>query len=96
MASSSKSTMLKSSNNGLPLKGQPQAGPSGGQSRLKGDIAGMTDMQLPSERLGSFRMPRDLTLGGMGLSATRISQRATAASKKVYMPNLNAVRNKNV
>lgn len=44
------------------------------------------------ERLTSFRAPRDLTLGGIP------TQRATrgAANKKVYTPNLNAARNKNV
>lgn len=45
---------------------------------------------VKSERLSSFRVPRDLTLGGL------TNGRATkpAANKKVYTPNLNAVRNK--
>lgn len=43
-----------------------------------------------TERLMSFKMPRDLTLGGIG--ATRTTR---GAPKKVYTPNLNAVRNKN-
>ncbi|XP_055642687.1 DNA-directed RNA polymerase III subunit RPC4 [Toxorhynchites rutilus septentrionalis] len=45
---------------------------------------------VKSERLSSFRVPRDLTLGGL------TNGRATkpVANKKVYTPNLNAVRNK--
>lgn len=47
--------------------------------------------EQPGGRLiSSFKLPRDLTLGG------RIPTRgAAAANKKVFTPNLNAVRNKN-
>lgn len=99
MASGSKSTsaLLKPNNNGLQIKSQ-QAGPStsSAPTRIKAEVPGTVEMPFPTERLTSFRMPRDLTLGGMGLSATRLAQRPTTANKKVYMPNLNAVRNKNV
>lgn len=44
-----------------------------------------------TDRLTSFRVPRDLTLGGI---PTVRSSRG-AANKKVYTPNLNAIRNKN-
>lgn len=43
------------------------------------------------ERLSSFRLPRDLTLGG--INPARVVRNPT--NKKVYTPNLNAVRNKN-
>ncbi|XP_058822897.1 DNA-directed RNA polymerase III subunit RPC4 [Topomyia yanbarensis] len=45
---------------------------------------------VKSERLSSFRVPRDLTLGG--LTNGRVTKPVT--NKKVYTPNLNAVRNK--
>lgn len=41
------------------------------------------DDENKTTRLPSLRLPRDLTLGG------------TKQSKKVFTPNLNAVRNKN-
>lgn len=47
---------------------------------------------LKQERLTSFRAPRDLTLGGIPMSRPNRG----AANKKVYIPNLNAARNKNV
>ncbi|XP_058129149.1 DNA-directed RNA polymerase III subunit RPC4 [Anopheles ziemanni] len=52
------------------------------------NTAGSMDVAVKTERLQSFRMPRDLTL---------TNGRATKppANKKVYTPNLNAVRNKN-
>lgn len=53
---------------------------------------------MPTERLSSFRLPRDLTLGGgANLNSTRNSQRPNLVNnnKKVYAPNLNAIRNKN-
>ncbi|XP_059609341.1 DNA-directed RNA polymerase III subunit RPC4 isoform X1 [Phlebotomus argentipes] len=46
---------------------------------------------IKTERLTSFKMPRDLTLGGPGPGRTSRG----GATKKVYTPNLNAVRNKN-
>lgn len=54
-----------------------------------------------TERLSSFRSPRDLTLGGLptprSLARPNLGGAgAAAANKKVYTPNLNAVRNKNV
>lgn len=46
--------------------------------------------EQPGGRLISFKLPRDLTLGG------RIPTRGAAgANKKIFTPNLNAVRNKN-
>ncbi|GAB0095659.1 DNA-directed RNA polymerase III subunit RPC4 [Sergentomyia squamirostris] len=46
---------------------------------------------VKTERLSSFKLPRDLTLGGPGPGRTPRG----GASKKVYTPNLNAVRQKN-
>uniref|UniRef100_A0A1Q3F2I1 Putative dna-directed rna polymerase iii subunit d n=1 Tax=Culex tarsalis TaxID=7177 RepID=A0A1Q3F2I1_CULTA len=46
---------------------------------------------IKTERLTSFRVPRDLTLGGLTTNGRAIKP---AANKKVYTPNLNAVRNK--
>lgn len=40
-------------------------------------------------RLISFKLPRDLTLGG------RLPTTRAGANKKIFTPNLNAVRNKN-
>ncbi|XP_055611952.1 DNA-directed RNA polymerase III subunit RPC4-like [Uranotaenia lowii] len=45
---------------------------------------------IKTERLSSFRVPRDLTLGGITNGRTP----KLAPNKKVYTPNLNAVRNK--
>lgn len=45
---------------------------------------------VKTERLTSFRVPRDLTLGGLANGRPV----KPAANKKVYTPNLNAVRNK--
>lgn len=47
--------------------------------------------QIRSDRLSSFKLPRDLTLGG--LIPTKNAKNLN--NKKVYTPNLNAVRNKN-
>ncbi|XP_055542059.1 DNA-directed RNA polymerase III subunit RPC4 [Wyeomyia smithii] len=47
-------------------------------------------ISVKTERLTSFRVPRDLTLGGLTNGRTP----KPAANKKVYTPNLNAVRNK--
>uniref|UniRef100_A0A182JDW8 DNA-directed RNA polymerase III subunit RPC4 n=1 Tax=Anopheles atroparvus TaxID=41427 RepID=A0A182JDW8_ANOAO len=57
-------------------------------NNLIANTAGSIDVSVKTERLQSFRMPRDLTL---------TNGRATKppANKKVYTPNLNAVRNKN-
>lgn len=51
-----------------------------------------------TERLSSFRLPRDLTLGGSSLGSAKhpIPNLLQNSNKKVYTPNLNAVRNKNV
>lgn len=46
---------------------------------------------IRSDRLSSFKLPRDLTLGG--LIPTKNAKNLN--NKKVYTPNLNAVRNKN-
>lgn len=105
MASTSKSTSaLLQSNNGIPMKQQPQQSPGLGRAsgsgasssvRVKSEVPGTAETPFPTERLTSFRVPRDLTLGGMGYSATKLAQRANTANKKVYTPNLNAVRNRN-
>lgn len=42
-----------------------------------------------SVHLSSFSLPRDLSLGGS------LRGRGGAVNKKVFVPNLNAVRNKN-
>lgn len=49
-----------------------------------------------SERLSSFRLPRDLTLGGVPLKTPTARPNLLQANKRVYTPNLNAARNKNV
>lgn len=46
---------------------------------------------VKTERLSSFRLPRDLTLGGLSVAKASRSQ----VNKKVYTPNLNAIRNRN-
>lgn len=46
---------------------------------------------LPTQRLTSLRLPRDLTLGG--LNPGRVTK--PNLNKKIYTPNLNVVRNKN-
>lgn len=53
---------------------------------------------IKPERLSSFRLPRDLTLGGLPTPRNMVKSNLSAsnANKKVYIPNLNAVRNKNV
>lgn len=51
---------------------------------------------FPTERLGSFRPPRDLTLRGIGAASGSQRANIAAANKKVYTPNLNAIRNKNL
>lgn len=49
-----------------------------------------------SERLSSFRLPRDLTLGGVPMRGASIARpNLLPINKKVYTPNLNAIRNKN-
>lgn len=56
-----------------------------------------TDSKLyTSERLPSFRMPRDLTLGGVPIRSSVARPNLLQNNKKVYTPNLNAIRNKNV
>lgn len=51
-----------------------------------------------TERLTSFRVPRDLTLGGLPVprNAVKPNLGASNANKRVYTPNLNAIRNRNV
>lgn len=50
-----------------------------------------------TERLSSFRFPRDLTLCGLPLLKTTARPNLISnPQKKVYTPNLNAIRNKNV
>lgn len=56
-----------------------------------------TDSKLyTSERLPSFRLPRDLTLGGVPIRSSVARPNLLQNNKKVYTPNLNAIRNKNV
>lgn len=47
--------------------------------------------QMKRERLTSFKLPRDLTLGSQ---VTKLSRGASTV-KKSFTPNLNVVRNKN-
>lgn len=54
-----------------------------------------------SERLPSFRLPRDLNLGGIPVRNQNRpnllpNTRPNLQQKKQYTPNLNATRNKNV
>lgn len=49
-----------------------------------------------SERLSSFRLPRDLTLGGVPIKNPVARPNLLQTNKRVYTPNLNAIRNKNV
>lgn len=49
-----------------------------------------------TERLSSFRLPRDLTLGGLSVRNSVPRPNLVTSNKKVYIPNLNAVRNKDV
>lgn len=50
-----------------------------------------------SERLASFRKPRDLTLGGTLLKVPTARPNLLQNNKKpVWTPNLNVTRNKNV
>ncbi|XP_058452869.1 DNA-directed RNA polymerase III subunit RPC4 [Malaya genurostris] len=60
------------------------------KARGNATTAAQPAITVKSERLSSFRVPRDLTLGG--LTNGRASKPVT--NKKVYTPNLNAVRNK--
>lgn len=81
---SAASTLLKSAN---LIKKEPQIKrePLQNDSRL-----------YTSERLPSFRLPRDLTLGGKPMRNPIARPNLLQNNKKVYTPNLNAVRNKNV
>lgn len=47
---------------------------------------------IKTERLSSFKLPRDLTLGG-SLNSVRVPK--NAPPKRVFTPNINVVRNKN-
>lgn len=55
-------------------------------------------------KTSSFKLPRDLTLGGAGLAGGRAgggraataAAPASAVNKKVFTPNLNVTRNKNL
>lgn len=50
-----------------------------------------------SERLASFRKPRDLTLGGSLTKSPTVRPNLLQNNKKpVWTPNLNVTRNKNV
>lgn len=49
-----------------------------------------------SERLSSFRLPRDLTLGGVSVKNPVARPNLLQNNKRIYTPNLNAIRNKNV
>lgn len=50
--------------------------------------------EQPGGRLISFKLPRDLTLGS-SLGGRLQRGAAAGANKKIFTPNLNAVRNKN-
>lgn len=59
-------------------------------------ITSDSKLNSTSTRLPSFRLPRDLTLGGMQMKNNIARPNLLQNNKKVYTPNLNAVRNKNV
>lgn len=58
-------------------------------SALNG-LSSSTESGSSTVHLKSFGLPRDLSLGG-----SLRGGRGGSATKKVFMPNLNAVRNKN-
>lgn len=72
------------------IKQEPKLG-GGGAAGLGVTIKQEHITLKSGERLSSFRLPRDLTLGG--LNPPRVVR--NPVNKKVYTPNLNAVRNKN-
>lgn len=63
------------------------------QKQIKREPLPADSKLYTSERLTSFRLPRDLTLGGVPSPVVRPN--LLQNSKKVYTPNLSAVRNKN-
>lgn len=79
-----------------------RSGPSNPYMRIKAeansnDGAASSDRKpFPSERLSSIRLPRDLTLGGISSGRSNVRPNLVPSNKKVYTPNLNAIRNKNV
>lgn len=66
------------------------------QSQIKRDQLPPDSKLYTSERLSSFRLPRDLTLGGVRTKNPIDRPNLIQSNKKVYTPNLNAIRNKNV
>lgn len=67
-------------------------------ARIKSEIISGDIATIRTERLPSIRSTRDLTLGGIPASRTTagaIRPNLVNSNKKVYTPNLNAVRNKN-
>lgn len=63
--------------------------------KVKKETAPSDSKLNASTRLPSFRLPRDLTLGGMQMKNSMARPNLLQNNKKVYTPNLNAVRNKN-
>lgn len=65
------------------------------QKQIKREPLPADSKLYTSERLTSFRLPRDLTLGGVPIKSPVVRPNLLQNSKKVYTPNLSAVRNKN-
>lgn len=68
-------------------------------NRIKTELTSGENSTFRTERLSSIRLPRDLTLGGIpsprSTTTTANVRPNLVNNKKVYTPNLNAVRNKN-
>lgn len=101
MASSSNpptTSMIKRNATAISIKKNPNRGggdPSKKIIRIKSETNN-DSKSFATERLSSFRLPRDLTLGGIPSARASTRPNLISNNKKVYMPNLNAVRNKNV
>lgn len=86
MASNNKPTATSIYKSSLQMQAQIKKEPLSADSKL-----------YKSERLPSFRLPRDLTLGGKSMpNPVARPNLLQQTNRKVYTPNLNAIRNKNV
>lgn len=82
--------------NNKPLPGSPMYKSANIMPQIKREPLPPDSKLYTSERLSSFRLPRDLTLGGVPMRGPIARPNLLQNNKKVYTPNLNAVRNKNV
>lgn len=97
MSSNNKPSLLRPNSSTKLNLSKPEGlkGSSVSMLQVKREPLAADSKLFTTERLSSFRLPRDLTLGGTSLPIARpnLSQNA---NKRVYTPNLNAIRNKNV